>query len=76
MRRPLEKKFISGFTIVKVLSNNSYEILKPSGRTFRVNIHHIRPHGKSKDQKSRQTVITESHNHVLRNRELLICQIG
>ena len=35
-RRPLERKFISGFTIVKVLSNNLYEILKPNSRTFRV----------------------------------------
>ena len=69
--RPLEKKFISGFTIVKVLSNNLYEILKPNGRTFRVNVHHIRPYGTSKGKKSRQLVITESHKCVLRNRETL-----
>ena len=33
-RRQLEKKFISGFTIVKVLSNNLCNILKPNGQTF------------------------------------------
>ena len=70
-RRPLEKKFISGFTIVKVLSNSSYEILKPNGQAFRVNVHHITPYGSSKGQKARQLIITESHNHVLRNRETL-----
>ena len=64
-RRPLEKKFISGFTIVKVLSNNSYKILKPNSQAFRVNVHHIRPYGTSKGQKARQLVITESHKHVL-----------
>ena len=70
-RGPLEKKFISGFTIVRVLSNNSYEIIKPNGQTFRVNVHHIRPCGTSKGKETRQAVITESHNHVLRNRETL-----
>ena len=45
-RKPLERKFLEGYKVVKVLSNNSYELSKPNGRTFKVNIHHIRPYGK------------------------------
>ena len=47
-RKPLERKFVGGYSIVKVLSNNSYELLKPNSRTFTVNVHHIRPYGNSK----------------------------
>ena len=54
--------FISGFTIDKILSNNSHELFKPNGQVFRVNVHLIRPYGTSKGQKSRQSVITELHN--------------
>ena len=45
-RTPLERKFLGGYEIVKVLSSNSYELPKPNGRTFNVNVHHIRSYGK------------------------------
>ena len=41
-RKPLEQKFLGGYEIVKVLSNNSYELSKPNGRIFKVNVHHIK----------------------------------
>ena len=74
MKKPLKKKSISGFTVVKVLLSNSYELLKPNGQMFKVNMHHIRPYGTSKGRKTRQSVAVNSHNlhnHVLRNRETL-----
>ena len=71
MRKPLEKNFITGFTIVKVLLNNLYELLKPNGQTFRINVHHIRPYGTSKGRKTRQAVTVNLYNCVLRNRETL-----
>ena len=70
----MEKKFVGGFSITRVLSNNSYELLKPNGRTFRVNVHRIRPYGTSKGRKTRQPAnvdLHNLHNHVLRNRETL-----
>ena len=68
-RKSLGKKFVGGFSITRVLSNNSYELLKPNGRTFRVNVHHIRPYGTSKGMKAKQPANVDLHNHVLRNRE-------
>ena len=44
-RKPLERKFISGYQVVRVLSDNAYELRKPNGKTFKVNTHHIRPFG-------------------------------
>ena len=44
-RRPLERKFISGYQVVRVLSDNAYKLRKPNGKTFKVNTHHIRPFG-------------------------------
>ena len=44
-RKPLERKFISGYQVVRVLSDNTYELRKPNGKTFKVNTHHIRPFG-------------------------------
>ena len=72
-RKPLEKKFLSGFSIVKVLSNNLYELLKPNGQMFRVNVHHIRPYGAGR--KVRQPVAVDPHNRVLQNRENLSAPI-
>ena len=40
-RKPLERKFVSGYQVVRVLSDNAYELRKPSGKTFKVNTHHI-----------------------------------
>ena len=70
-KKPLEKKFVGGFSIVKVLPNNSHELLKPNGRMFRVNVHHFTPYGTSKGRKTRQPVNANLYNHVLRNRETL-----
>ena len=55
-RKPFEKKLVGGFSIVKVLSNNLYELLKPNSQTFKVNVHHIRPYGTSKGRKTKQPV--------------------
>ena len=70
-RKPLETKFFGGYKIVKVLSNNSYELLKPNGRTFRVNVHHIRPYSNAKLRKSTQSPGHNSCNCILRYREML-----
>ena len=70
----MEKKFVGGFSITSVLSNNLYELLKPNGRTFKVNVHHIRSYGTSKGRKTKQPSNVDSHNlhnRVLRNRETL-----
>ena len=78
-RKPLEKKFVGGFSITRVLSNNLYELLKPNSRMFRVNVHHIRPYGTSKGRETRQPANVDSHNshnRVLRNRETLNAKIG
>ena len=72
-RKPLERKFLSGFSTVKVLLNNLYELLKPNGQTFRVNVHHIRPN--STGRKVRQLVAIDPHNRVLQNRENLSAPI-
>ena len=37
---------MSGYHIVRILSDNAYELRKPNGKTFKVNVHHIRPFGK------------------------------
>ena len=68
-RKPLERKFFGGYEIVKVLSNNSYELLKPNGRTFRVN--HLGPYGNTKCSKNAQSPAHDSCNHILKNREML-----
>ena len=57
-----------------VLSNNAYEPQKPNSRTFKVNVHHIRPYGTGKGRKTKQPANVDLHNlqnHVLRNRETL-----
>ena len=45
-RKLFERKFASGYQIVRILSDNAYELRKPNGKTFKVNVHHIRPFGK------------------------------
>ena len=67
----MERKFVDGYSIVKVLSNNSYELLKPNGKTFKVNVHHIRPYGMNKWRKDTQSATDNLHNCILRNRETL-----
>ena len=63
-RKTLERKFVGGYSIIKVLSNNSYELLKPNGRTFKVNVHHIRPYGTNKCRKNTQSAANELHNYI------------
>ena len=76
-RKPLEKKFVGGFSITRVLSNNAYELQKPNGRMFKVNVPHIRPYGTGKGRKTKEPAnvvlhnLHNSHNRVLRNRETL-----
>ena len=76
-RKPLDKKFVGGFSITRVLSNNAYKLQRPNGRTFKVNVHHTRPYGTGKGRKTTQpeNVVSHnshsSHNHVLRKREIL-----
>ena len=73
-RKPLEKKFVGGFSITRILSNNAYELQKPNGRMFKVNVHNIRLYGTGKGRKSKQPANVDSHNlhnQVLRNRETL-----
>ena len=41
-RKPLERKFASGYQIIRILSDNAYKLRKPNGKTFKVNAHHIR----------------------------------
>ena len=70
----MEKKFVGGSSITRVLSNNAYELQKPNGKMFKVNVHHIRPYGTGKGRKTTQpanAVLRNSHNRVLRNRETL-----
>ena len=47
-RKPLERKFVSGYQVVRILLNNAYELRKPNGKTFKVYTHHIRPFGNTK----------------------------
>ena len=70
-RKLLERKFLEGYEIVKVFSSNSYELSKPNGRTFKVNVHHIRPYGNAKHRKSAQSPAHNSCSRILRNREML-----
>ena len=41
-RKPLERKFVSGYQVIRVLSNNAYELRKLNGKSFKLNTHHIR----------------------------------
>ena len=70
-RKPLERKFLGGYKIVKVLSSNSYELSKPNGRTFKVNVHHIMPYGNAKHRENAQSPAHNSCNRILRNRKML-----
>ena len=51
-RKPLERKFFSGYQVIRVLSNNTYELRKLSGKTFKVNTHHIRPYDNAKHKRN------------------------
>ena len=71
-RRPLERKFVSGYQVVRVLSDNAYELMKLSGKTFKVNTHHIRPYGNTKHNQNEICICdTSTSNHNLRNRDII-----
>ena len=70
-RKPLEQKFLGGYEIVKVLSNNSYELFKPNGRTFKVNVYDIRPYVNAKHRKIVQSSAYDPCDRILRNRKML-----
>ena len=55
-RKLLERKSIGRYGIVKVLSDNAYELLKLNSRTFRVNVHNMRPYN-AKHRKNMQVLI-------------------
>ena len=47
-RKPLEINFVSGYQVVRILSDNAYKLRKLNGKTFKVNTHHIRPYRNTK----------------------------
>ena len=59
-RKPLERKFVSGYHIVRILSDSVYELMKPNGKTFKVNVHHIRPFGKATTTRNEQRICNNS----------------
>ena len=71
IRKPLERKFLGGYEIVKVLSSKSYELSKPNGRTFKVNVHHIKPYGNAKHRQNVQSPALDPCNCILGNRKML-----
>ena len=66
-RKPLERKFVSGYQVIRILSDNAYELTKPNGKTFKVNTHHIRPYGNVKHKWNEvHTCDASSFKHNLR----------
>ena len=59
-RKPLERKFVSGYQIVRILSDNAYELRKPNRKTFKVNAHHIRPFGKVLSKRIKKRICNNS----------------
>ena len=71
-RKPLERKFISGYQVVRVLSDNTYELGKPNGKTFKVNTHLIRPYGNVKHKRNKVHICdTSTFKCNLRNRDTI-----
>ena len=69
-RKPLERKFIGGYQVIKVLSDNAYKLRKPNGKTFKVNTHHIRPFGNDTSKRNRKCICdNSSFKRNLRNRD-------
>ena len=69
-RKALERKFISGYQVVRVLSDNTYELRKPNRKTFKVNTHHIRPFGNdTSKQNGKRICDNSSFERNLRNRD-------
>ena len=51
---------MSGYHIVRILSDNVYELRKPNGKTFKVNVHHIRPIGKVTTKRNEKCICNNS----------------
>ena len=69
-RKPLERKFVSGYQVIRILSNNTYELRKPNGKIFKVNTHHIRPFGNDRHKRNEECTCDDSSlKHNLRNRD-------
>ena len=59
-RKPLERKFVSGYQVVRILSDSAYELGKPNGKTFKVNTHHIRPYRNTKCKRNKERTCDNS----------------
>ena len=71
-RKSLEREFISGYQVIRVLSDNAYELRKPNGKTFKVNTHHIRPYGNVKHKQNEVHICnTSTFKCNLRNRDTI-----
>ena len=69
-RKPLERKFASGYQIIRTLSDNAYKLRKPNGKTFKVNAHHIRPFGEVLSKQSEKCICNNtSPKRYLRDRQ-------
>ena len=69
-RKPLERKFVSGYQVARILSDNAYELRKPNGKFFKVNTHHIRPYGNTKRRRNEECTCDDSSFKCnLRNRD-------
>ena len=69
-RKPLERKFVSGYKVIRILSDNAYELRKPNGKTFKVNTHHIRPYRNNKRRRNEECTCDDSSFKCnLRNRD-------
>ena len=69
-RKPLERKFVSGYQVIRILSNNTYELRKPNGKTFKVNTHHIRPFRNARHKRNEECICDYSSLKCnLRNRD-------
>ena len=71
-RKPLERKFVSGYQVVRVLSDNTYELRKLSGKPFKVNTHHFWPYGNTKHKRNEVSICnTSTLKCNLRNRDTI-----
>ena len=59
-RKPLERKFVSGYQFVRILSDNAYELRKPNGKTFKVNTQCVRPYGNVKHKQNEVCICNAS----------------
>ena len=71
-RKPLERKFVSGYQVIRILSDNAYELRKPNRKTFKVNTHHIRPYRNVEHKQNEVRICNaSSFKHNLRDRDTI-----